>query len=272
MALAVLGDTEIFYETHGEGEPLILMAGVGQWHQFWYRNLPDLAKHFRVVWFDNRGIGLSSKPDVPYDIPMFESDLLGLLDHLEVDRAHLVGHSLGGLVSLTLAMQHPERVGKLVAISTLYPGPNFVPWTEAAGALLFDRGGDPVEVVRRGVRVSTAPGFAERDPETAEKLMWLRFNSQQSGQLYLRQSMAGAEYLKEDHMREIPNPVLLLYGDHDEVVPPANGRLIAEKLPNATVQIIEGAGHMLPLERPTETSAAIIEFLKPGATMAREGE
>jgi pimeloyl-ACP methyl ester carboxylesterase len=254
----------LYYEEHGQGRPLVMMTGVGQWHEAWWRNVPELSRHFRVITFDARGIGDSDKPDIPYDVPMLVGDLLGLLDGLELERPHLVGHSLGGLISLELAMAHPERVDRLVIMSSLYPGPTFVPFTPEAAKLLFDRSGEPMELIKRGIRVSTAAGFEERDPEAVEKVLWLRLNSKQTPNLYLRQSTSGLEYLKTDQMRPFPNPVLLLYGREDQVVPPGNGERIAACLPNATLRLIDGAGHFLPIEQAAETNRQIVEFLVAG--------
>lgn len=254
---------EIYYTEQGRGRPVVMMAGVGQWHAFWWRNVPALSEHFRVITFDNRGVGDSDKPDIPYDVAMQVDDLLGLIDGLGLDRPHLVGHSMGAGVSLELAMSRPERVDRLVFMSGIYPGPDYVPFTPEAAKLLFDPSGEPLERFNRGVQAATASGFAERDDEAVQKMLWLRTHSQQTPALWQRQSRAGLSYVTEDHLRPIPNPILLLYGSEDGVAPPENGRRIAAKMPNARLALVPDAGHWLPVEQPAEVNRRIIEFLRP---------
>ncbi len=261
-----VNDLSLYYEIQGEGhaETLLLINGVGQWHASWWRNVGALAEHYRVVTFDNRGIGGSDKPDIPYTLEMLADDTLGLLDALGIQKTHVLGHSLGGGIALFMARKAPERIGKLILASTLYWGPKVTMPSPRAMQVLMDRSGDPLELVKRGIRIATAEGFETRDPEGFQKLIELRFNSQQPPALYLRQSQAGLPYLQADHIADFtpPNPVLLLVGELDEVAPRANSDAIASVWPNARVVEITGAGHLFHIEKPDETHAAILDFLR----------
>ena len=266
MPLIQANDIHLFYETHGNpaADPLLLICGVGQWRASWWRTVGPLAEHFHVITFDNRGIGDSDKPDVPYSLDLLAEDTLGLLDALRIERAHVFGHSLGGGIALFMARQQPHRVASLILASTLYWGPAVTMPSARAMQVLQDRSGDPLELVRRGIRIATAEGFEARDPEGFQRLIELRFSSQQTPSLYLRQSSAGLAYFQHDHVADFrPSmPVLLLVGEHDEVAPPANSQAIAAAWPGAQVQIIPDAGHLFFIEQPDAANRAIIEFLK----------
>ncbi len=266
MPFATANNISLYYEIHGEDhdDTLLLINGVGQWREAWWRNTGPLSEHFRVVTFDNRGIGDSDKPDIPYSLDMMADDTLGLMDALGIERAHVLGHSLGGGIALFMAKKQPQRLRSMILASTLYWGPKVTMPSERAMQVLQDRTGDPVELVRRGIRVAAAEGFEERDPEGFQKLIDLRFQSQQTPNLYLRQSSAGLAYFQHDHIADfIPTmPVLLLVGAEDEVAPPANSEAIAAAWPGARLVVIPGAGHLFNIEKPDESHRAILDFLK----------
>ncbi|MBP8974919.1 MAG: alpha/beta fold hydrolase [Anaerolineae bacterium] len=266
MPLIQANDMHLFYKAHGDpsADPLLLICGVGQWRASWWRNVGPLAEHFYVITFDNRGIGDSDKPDVPYSLDMLAEDTLGLLDALKIERAHVFGHSLGGGIALFMARKQPQRVASLILASTLYWGPQVAMPSARAMQALQDRSGDPLELVKRGTRIATAEGFEARDPEGFQRLIDLRFSSQQTPALYLRQSSAGLAYFQQDHIADFtpPMPVLLLVGEHDEVTPPANSQAIAAAWPGAQMQAIPDAGHLFFIERADAANQAILEFLK----------
>lgn len=265
MPTVKANNINLFYEIHGadHAETLLLINGVGQWREAWWRNVEPLAEHFRVITFDNRGIGDSDKPDEPYSLDMLAEDTLGLLAALDIEKAHIFGHSLGGGIALMMVRKAPERVQSLLLASTLYWGPKVAMPSARAMQALQDRSGDPLELVQHGTRIATAEGFEERDPEGFAKLVDMRFKSQQTPALYLRQSSAGLAYFQQDHITAaVPDvPVLLLVGEHDEVAPPANSEAIAAAWPDAKLAIVEGAGHLFPIEKPAETNQLIIDFL-----------
>jgi pimeloyl-ACP methyl ester carboxylesterase len=121
MPTVKVNDIDVYYEIHGDGEPLVLIGGLAN-------DITDYAGHSdivrllsercKVIAFDNRGVGRTGKPDIPYSIPMMVEDTVGLLDALGIERAHIVGISMGGRIALALALAHPDRVGKLVLVST----------------------------------------------------------------------------------------------------------------------------------------------------------
>jgi pimeloyl-ACP methyl ester carboxylesterase len=152
----------------------------------------------------------------------------------------------------------------MILASTLYWGPKVSMPSARAMQALQDRSGDPLELVKQGTRIATADGFEARDPEGFQKLIDLRFTSQQTPNLYLRQSQAGLPYFAADHIADFvpPMPGFLLVGEFDEVAPPSNSHTIASVWPQAKVTVIEGAGHLFNIEKPDESHRIILDFLK----------
>ncbi len=259
---AQVGDVQIAYEVAGEGHPLVFISGVGYGGWFWHKIVPPLAEHFQVITLDNRGAGESDKPPGPYTTAMMAADTAGLLDALGIRKAFVLGHSLGGFIAQELTLAHPDLVERLILASTTYGGPNAIPITPEALEVLTKRDGDPVELVRRGIQVACAPGFAERHPEVVEELIRYRLTNPVPPAQYQAQVMAGATHNAESRISQITCPVLVLFGEHDRVVPPGNAQLLAVKLPNAQVKILPGVGHIFPIEDPQATVEALLEFLR----------
>lgn len=258
------------YNLRGQGPPLLLIAGVGYGAWFWRTIVPGLAEHFGVITFDNRGAGESDKPAGPYSVPMLAADTAGLLDALKLKQVSVLGHSLGGFVAQELAVTRPDLVGKLILASTNQGGMNVIPITPEAMRVLTDRSGDPAELVKRGIAIASAPGFAERQPDLVEALIAYRLTNPVPPAQYTAQVMAGAgmaqlsEAKIAERLAAITMPTLILFGESDNVVPPGNADLLAQKLPNARVKILPGVGHIFPIENPSATVAAITNFLISG--------
>ena len=117
----------LYYEEHGSGEPLILIMGFTVSSIGWHWNVPSFAQDFRTIVFDNRGVGQSDKPDIPYSMPMFADDTAGLLDGLGIDQAHVFGISMGGMIAQEFALRHPQRVKTLILGCTNCGGPHTLP-------------------------------------------------------------------------------------------------------------------------------------------------
>lgn len=255
------------YKVDGAGHPLLLITGVGYGKWFWNKVVPGLARHFQVITFDNRGAGESDKPEGPYTVPMMAADTAGLLDALEIKGAYVMGHSLGGFIAQELVVTRPDLVGKLILASTNYGGMKVIPITPEAVKVLTDRSGDPVELVRRGIAIACAPGFAEKKMSVAKELFEYRFTNPVPPAQYAAQVAAGAgmsaltDDMVDQRMSAIRVPTLILFGEFDMVVSPGNASLMAEKIAGAKVNVLPGVGHMFPVEDPAATVDAIVRFL-----------
>jgi len=267
MPKAHANGIDIYYEIHGTGAPLVLIAGLGYNSWMWHKMLPGLAKHFRVIVFDNRGVGETDKPAGPYTAQTLADDTAGLLAALGIKRAAVMGHSMGGFIAQALALSKPEMISKLILSATNFGGPRQIPVTPEAMAVLSDVTGDPMARLKRGILISCAPGFGERHPEIVEE--WLNYRAQHPilPAPYQAQMAIGLGLLSEDacfehKLKNVKAPTLILFGEHDKVVPPGNAELLAKQIPNSTVRILPNAGHFFPFEIPDEANDATVKFLK----------
>lgn len=262
MPKLTVDDLQLYYQIQGQGRPLLLISGVGQGAAFWSALLPLLAERFQVVTFDNRGIGQSDMPDVPYTVEMMAADTLGLMAALSLERPHLVGHSLGAAIAFEIGRSRPELAGRVVMISGLYPGPEVAMPSARAMEVLTNREGDRRELVERGVRIASAPDLEQRRPDLFAALVEAGLNRTQPPHIYLRQSGAGAAYLAAEKLdRAFRPPLCLIYGQADEVAPPANGERIKAKVPQAELHLVPEAGHLAPVEQPQAVAGIVLRFL-----------
>ena len=257
---------EIYYEIQGTGRPLVLIAGISYTHWMWHRMAPELAKQVQVILFDNRGVGESQTPPGPYSAQVMAADTAGLLEALDIQKAAIMGHSMGGFIAQALVLAHPERVDKLILSATNFGGPNHIPITPEAMAVLSDVSGDPIERFKRGLNVSTAPGFAEVHPEIIEAWLAYRSDNPINPAAYQAQLGVGLGLLSEEasfekKLTNVQAPTLILFAEHDKVVPVGNAKLLHQQIPNSQIKILPEAGHFFPIEKPRAAAQAIVEFL-----------
>ena len=259
-------EIEIYYEITGSsGDPLVLIAGLGYPVWQWHKMIPFLAEHFRVISFDNRGVGKTDKPAGPYNASLLAADLAGLLDTLKIDKAIVMGHSMGGFIAQAFALEYPQKLQQLILCSTNFGGPRHVPITAKAMKVLSDVSADPLTRFKNGLAVSTAPGFAEKHPEIIQEWLEWRLANPVDVAGYQAQMAIGLGLLPEaasfeQKLEEISAAALILFGAHDEVVPTANANLLAQKLAGSRVVILPEAGHFFPIESPQAAAEVVIRF------------
>lgn len=257
---------DIYYEIHGTGNPLVLIAGLGYDLWMWHKMIPRLAEHVQVVAFDNRGVGQTDKPAGPYSAQLLADDTAGLMEALGLERAAVMGHSMGGFITQALALSRPELVDKLILSATNFGGPNHLPVTPEALAVLTDVSGDPIERLKRGILISCRPDFEQDHPEIVQE--WLDHRTRHpldpaayQAQLAIGMGLIPAENCFEGKIREIQAPTLVLFGEYDKVVPPGNAELLAREIPHSMVHILSNAGHFYPLDAPGAAAEAVLDFL-----------
>jgi pimeloyl-ACP methyl ester carboxylesterase len=118
MPTAPIGDLQLYYEEYGQGPRLIMILGLGQDVATWHFQIPELSKHLRLIVFDNRDTGKSSRCSEDYSTETMARDILGLMDHLSIDRTHLLGTSMGGMIAQHVALMEPERIDSLILAGT----------------------------------------------------------------------------------------------------------------------------------------------------------
>ena len=248
---APVSDRGIHWDSTGEGPPVLLIMGLGLSGGAWWRTVPVLAKRLRVVTFDNRGVGRSSSPTYSFTTEAMADDAVSVLDSAGIERAHIYGISLGGMVAQELALRHPERVRSLVLGATHPGGPRLVapetrvieffrrrstlPQEEAAWASVpYNYGSE----CRRH--------HADRIAEDIEERLRHPFPDG----AYRAQLCAAQLHNALRRLRRIEVPTLVVHGRHDRMIPVANAELLAGAIPNARLRILEVSGHMYPTEDP----------------------
>ena len=246
----------IAWEEQGAGPPLLLVQGIGYARWSWEPIVPGLARHHRVLFFDNRGIGESDKPAGPYTARQMADDALQVLDEAGVQRAHVLGASLGGMIAQEVASVVPERVDRLVLCCTT-PGAGGYPMPGVTVRLMGAAQALPPEVALRRF-VDNALG-SDPPPGVADELYRRRLEHPPDPVGWQGQAAAGTTYPGPE--RTIGAPTLVLTGTADNVVDPRNSELLAERIPGARLERLDGAGHLFFWERPDAVVRIVTEFL-----------
>jgi 3-oxoadipate enol-lactonase len=258
----------LYYEVYGEGEPLLLIMGLGASHLGWAAEVPVYAREFQVIVFDNRGTGQSDFPQgVDWTIPLLADDAAALLDFLGVDKAHVYGVSFGGMVAQELALRHPDKVRSLILGATTPGGPHAVGADAQALRALLDQASAVDGVVRPALlEVLFSPAYlAEYGSELREGFQRSADYPRTSPEAYAAQLRAVADYDTYDRLPDIAAPTLVLHGTDDPLLPVSNGRILAERIPGAKLVLFEGARHGYFLEKQAEADAAVLDFLRAHA-------
>jgi len=254
----------IHYEEHGSGPPLVMIGGLGADTYLWSKQVPVFAERLRVVVFDNRGAGESDKPDEPYSIPMMVDDTVGLMRAIGIDRAHVMGASLGGLIAQELALTHPEMVDRLVLVCTTSNGPKSVrPSLWAVIPMLFAlrRTGDPAADTRRAFSIFAHPRWLRDKPDEVDEYVAWRVAHPQPRDAFKRQRGAVKGFHREDRLGTISAPTLVVHGDSDRIAPVANARVLGELIPHAEVVILEDSGHACSFDQRDRFNHVVLDFL-----------
>jgi len=250
------------YETIGEGEPLLLINGLGSDRSEWLFQLPAFARRFLVIAFDNRGAGGSDTPPGPYTTAQMADDAVALLEHLAVDRAHILGVSLGGMIAQEIALRHPHRVRKLVLACTAPGGEGSVrPTSEVLGAFVHFPGADPEEEIRRTLPFLYTEEYRRNHPEEVEAFVGRRLAKPVSAAGNAAQLAAAVGHSAWDRLGSIDVPTLVVTGDGDKVVSPENSRRIARRIPGAKLVLLPGAPHRFFAENADAFNREVLTFL-----------
>lgn len=253
----------IAWERHGSGEPLLLIHGLGYARWGWEPVLPGLSERFDVVSFDNRGIGESDAPPGPYTVAEMAADAVQVLGEAGIERAHVVGTSLGGMVAQELALAYPDRLDRLVLACTTPGGPNAHPMPQVTVTLMTEAATlEPAVALRRFVENALAPATVAAHPELVDRIMAHRLATAQHPAAWAAQAAAGATFDAYDRLGALTAPTLVQHGDADVVVDPRNADLLVELLPDARLERIAGTGHLFFWEAPERFVSSVSAFLE----------
>lgn len=247
----------LYWTECGSGPPVLLIVGLSFTHEMWFRVVPELAEHYRIILFDNRGMGRSDVPRGPYTIPLMASDAVAVMEAAGVDSAHVIGASMGGMIAQELALRHPRRVRSLMLGSTTSRA-LFGKWPQFAYGRREWRGLSREErerALRQLLYADVTPmDRIEEDWRVRCACAWCYkgFFNQLAGILL---------WSAYGRLPRIQAPTLVVHGDQDRMVPTENGRVLASRIPGARFQLIRDAGHIMITDQPQECVQAIRAFL-----------
>jgi pimeloyl-ACP methyl ester carboxylesterase len=265
MPNAKVGDINIYYEIHGKGEPLVLIYGYAGHSGLWFRQIPVLSKKYRVIAFDNRGMGRSDKPDIPYTVAMMAEDTSGLLDAIDINAAHIFGISMGGMIAQHFALNHPQRVISLILGCTFCGGVRSLPLRPEALAAFADFGRikemSPEQFVRQLMPFLFSQGFMDRNPDIVDETVAKQVEYPIPLHGLVRQAEAIMSHDTYELLPSIKLPTLVIAGDNDGLIPFENSRILASRIPKSERVTVNGAGHLFFIEDPQESNKVVLGFL-----------
>ena len=263
MPLAELGERRVYYEEHGSGDPVLLINGLGADHTAWALQTASLEESFRVVVFDNPGVGQTEGPRGPYTTALFADVAADLLGHLGIPRAHVVGASMGGLIAQHVAVRNPEVVRSLVLHCSWWCADRY---TEALirSWQAYARAAGMLELSRQIWLWVFTPRFYEERPETFADLerQVVENPYPQTVEAFCDQAEACLTHEALEDVAGIEAPTLITVGDTDILTPPAHSRTIQERIPGSVLHVWREMGHAPFWEIPDQFNRLTHDFLE----------
>lgn len=263
MERARVNGIEMAYELRGAGAPLVMIHGA-QGDQTMFANLASAFQdRFRVLTFDQRGSGLSEKPDMDYSISMLADDTAALMEHVGFPAAHVIGVSMGGTIAQELALRHPRKVLSMVLGCTTAGGPKSVRIGGDSLAAAYST--QPMSAEERGRALAEAAfskGYLAQHPEVVSAMVESRRQRPLDPMALGHRMKAISEHDAYDRLPQIGCPTLVITGKEDALVPWENSRILAQRIPGAELTLLEPAGHCFWLEQPEASVDAISRFLE----------
>jgi pimeloyl-ACP methyl ester carboxylesterase len=259
MPFAVNNGTRIYWEEHGEGEPVLLIMGLSYSLDMWHRTTPVLARHYRVILFDNRGVGRSDCPVGPYSLAGMAVDAAAVLDAAGCDRVHVFGVSMGGMIAQEFALAYPERVKSLILGCTAAGGPEAIP---AEPEVLLALGARALMTPEEGVEAMVP--FIYDESTSRQRMnedLEIRRRTFPTPESFVAQVAGIMEFEAYSRLHRLSVPTLVIHGETDRLVPPGNAELIAKRIPGARLVMIKNASHLFITDQEEESHKAILGFL-----------
>ena len=243
-----------------DGQAVLLIMGLGYPAAMWFRQLPALAQRHRVIRVDNRGAGNTGDvPGAPYTVETMAADCLAVLDAAEVTSVHVVGISMGGLMAQEIALTAPDRVRTLCLLAT-HPGIAHAVMNPEAMAMLGNRG---QLSARQAAEASIPFNYVGSTPRGRIEEDWsVRLPLAATNDGYLAQLTGTSQWDGYDRLDRITSPTLVLHGELDALVPPDNGRILADRIPGAELVMVPEANHLLGTDQPERVSELLVSWLE----------
>ncbi len=266
MPFATNNNTKIYYEVRGQGEPLVMLMGLGGNGTAWVMQYQALENDYQCVLIDNRGAGRSDMPDEPYSIELFADDVAAVLGDAGIEAAHIMGASMGGLIAQAFYHQHPKRVRSLILACTGVGAgdPEFI-WPEPRVLEVLSEPqpeDNNLDYLKRYASIFYDAQFVENTPNLFERLVEKRNAMPQPDYANKRQLEACITHTPNSpRLANIHAPTLVIHGENDLVWPLKNAHYLAENIPNAQLAVLPNAAHMLFVEQAVAFNDSVRTFL-----------
>lgn len=256
---------ELHWQSAGAGPPVLLITGLGLSGGAWWRTVPVLARDFQVITFDSRGVGRSRSLTYSYTTEAMADDAVSVLDAAGVERAHVYGFSLGGMVAQQIALRHPERIDSLVLGATHPGGPRAIPPEREVAAFFRRRPDLPhEEAAWASVPYNYGPRCRRRRAALIAEDIAARLAHPFPSDAYRAQLYAAGLHNCFGRLGRVSAPTLIVHGRHDRMIPVGNAELLSDLVPGSSLRILEHSGHLYPTEEPG-VDEEIAAFLARGA-------
>jgi pimeloyl-ACP methyl ester carboxylesterase len=252
---------ELAYNLQGSGEPLVMIHGAQGDQSMFAGFVPAFSGQFQVLTFDQRGSGLSEKPDMEYSMAMLADDTAALMEYVGFTSAHVIGVSMGGMIAQEFALRHPRKVRSLVLGCTTPGGPKAV--SLGGQALTNAYSTKPMSAEERGKALAEAAftkGYIDKHPEIIPAMIESRRQRPIDSVALAHRMKAAYAHDTYDRLSHITCPTLVITGKDDVLISWENSRMLAERIPNAKLVLLEPAGHCFWMEQPQQSHEAIAKF------------
>jgi pimeloyl-ACP methyl ester carboxylesterase len=262
MPVASVNNINIHYEITGQGEPLLLIMGLGGDSTHWGLQLPVLSQHYQVITFDNRGVGRSDAPSGGYSIDVMAQDAQLLLEYLNIPAAHVLGFSMGGYIAQHLALQCPGKIKSLILSHTAAHSPQRTRYLMAMAAEMVNADISHELRVRAILPWMFSDDFIAHETQFNHLIeLALRPLYPQSKQGYLGQVLAIRDHDTKDRIHELTMPILLLTSPDDLIIPSKEVQALQQALPQAQFHMLTHGGHCSYIENAMGYNHAVLDFL-----------
>lgn len=258
-----INDVNVYYEVHGKGEPLLLIGGFNQDVLGWFFQTTAYSQLYKVIVYDHRGVGRTEASDVPWSLEMMADDAAGLMAGLGIEKAHVLGWSMGGMIAQELALKYPARISSLVLVSTFaspyYPGLYIM----EAGAKMLQEGVSQKTYSQFLLPWINSEKFFEK-PERVQKTLGIMIAHPypQSARAIFQLFDAYREQpFTRDRLGQITVPTLVIVGKQDILMPVKMSEEIAAGITNAELVVMDGAAHGVVMENWREFNQVVLDFL-----------
>jgi pimeloyl-ACP methyl ester carboxylesterase len=258
MAFLENQGARIYWDEQGRGEPVLLIMGLGYPSNLWHRTRPALNERYRTIALDNRGSGQSEAPSGPYPIALMAADAAAALDAAGLERAHIFGLSMGGMIAQEFALQYPWRVRSLILGCTSPGGPHAVRAEKHVTEILMARNLTPEEAAKAMLPYVYDAGTPS---ERIEEDLSIRRKWFPRPEAYMAQLQGILAWEAYSRLEKIAAPTLVIHGRSDQLVPAGNGELIATRIPGAELVMLPHASHIFTTDQPEASLKAILGFL-----------